>query len=187
MKHVQYCLKTVYGDAWANELAEELRKSIFNLFELYKRELTPMADQTQPRTASTTQMSNRSTDLRFLGKSSCNILYVASEDDDDEDGSSKLIRYFAEKQYKASEHEHFDIFICWKKYNISFPILSEMAKDILAILISHWLRSSSSSVDLMEEEGEPISFLRKQYYETVEALHKDGKVTWPLDNADTYA
>ncbi|KAG6401032.1 hypothetical protein SASPL_137877 [Salvia splendens] len=84
MKHVQYCLKTLYGDAQANELVEELR----------------------------------------------------NEDDDDKDGSSELTRYFTEKQYKASEHEHFDILMWWKTYSISFPILLEMTKDILAIPIS---------------------------------------------------
>ncbi|KAG6436805.1 hypothetical protein SASPL_101707 [Salvia splendens] len=217
MKHVQHCLKTLYGDARANELAEELRKSVFDLFELYKREFTPVAANTQPQTASASQMSNRSTNLRLLGRSSCNILCVASEDDDDEDGSSELTRYFAERQYKANEDD-FDILMWWKTYGISYPILSEMAKDILAIPISSvasesafsmggrmlsifinslapemvealmcsedWLRSSSSSTDLMEEEGEPIPFLKKQYYETVEALHKDGKVTWPLDGAE---
>ncbi|KAG6433441.1 hypothetical protein SASPL_105055 [Salvia splendens] len=186
MKHVEFCLKKLYGDARANELVEELRKP---------------------------------TDRHFLGKSYCNILCVASEGDDDKDDSSELTRYFAEKQYKASEHEHFNILIWWKTYGISFPILSEMAKDILAIPISSIisesafsmgggrvlstfrnslapemvealicsedrLRSSSSSADLMEEEGEPIPFLRKQYYEMVEALHKDGKVMWPLDGTD---
>ncbi|KAG6395288.1 hypothetical protein SASPL_145930 [Salvia splendens] len=133
----------------------------------------------------------------------------------------ELTQYFAEKQYKmnASDLGHFDILMWWKKNSVRFPILSEMAKDILAIPISSvasesafsmggrvlstfrnslapemvealicsedWLRSSSSSIDLMEEEGEPIPFLRKQYYDTMEALHKDGKVTWPLDDADT--
>ncbi|XP_042016843.1 zinc finger BED domain-containing protein RICESLEEPER 2-like [Salvia splendens] len=42
MKHVEFCLKKLYGDARANELAEELRKSIFDLFELYKKEFTPV-------------------------------------------------------------------------------------------------------------------------------------------------
>ncbi|KAG6406250.1 hypothetical protein SASPL_133849 [Salvia splendens] len=119
------------------------------------------------------------------GTTSCNILCVASEDDDDEDGSSELTRYFAERQYKANEDD-FDILMWWKTYGISYPILSEMAKDILAIPISSVASesafsmgglSSSSSADLMEEEGEPIPFLKKLYYETVEALHKDGKVT----------
>ncbi|KAG6401263.1 hypothetical protein SASPL_138114 [Salvia splendens] len=194
MKHVQHCLKTLYGDARANELAEELRKSVFDLFELYKREFTPVAAKTQPQTASASQMSNRSTNLRLLGRSSCNILCVASEDDDDddEDGSSELTRYFAEKQFKANEDD-FGILMWWKTYGISYPILSEMAKDILAIpipsvasesAISMGGMSNSSSADLMEEEGEPIPFLKKQYYETVEALHKDGKVTWPLDGAE---
>ncbi|KAG6389441.1 hypothetical protein SASPL_150909 [Salvia splendens] len=143
---------------------------------------------------------NRSTNLRFLGRSFCNILCVASENDDDEDGSSELTRYFAERQYKANEDDDFDILIWWKTYGISYPILSEMAKDIIAIPISSvasesafsmggrvlsifrnslapemvgaficsedWLRSSSSSADLMEEEGEPIPFLKKQYYES---------------------
>ncbi|KAG6406251.1 hypothetical protein SASPL_133850 [Salvia splendens] len=194
MKHVQHCLKTLYGDARANELAEELRNSVFDLFELYKREFTPVAAKTQPQTASASQMSNRSTNLRLLGRSSCNILCVASEDDDDEDGSSELTRYFAERQYKANEDD-FDILMWCKTYSISYPILSEMAKDILAIPISSvasesafsmggcvlsifrnslapemvealicsedWLRSSSSSADLMEEEGEPIPFFKK--------------------------
>ena len=37
MKHGNYCLKMVYGDTPANEMAEELRKSIVDLFEYYKR------------------------------------------------------------------------------------------------------------------------------------------------------
>ncbi|KAG6427468.1 hypothetical protein SASPL_111713 [Salvia splendens] len=192
MKHVQHCLKTLYGDARANELAEELRKSVFDLFELYKREFTPVAAKTQPQTASASQMSNRSTNLQLLGRSSCNILCVASEDDDDEDGSLELTCYFAERQYKANEDD-FDILMWWKTYvgiqhggRVLSIFRNSLASEMVEALIcsEEWLRSSSSSADLMEEEGEPIPFLKKQYYETVEALHKDGKVTWPLDGAE---
>ena len=112
-------------------MAEELRKSVFDLFELYKKEFSPVVDQRQPRTASASQMSSRSTNLRFLGKSSCNILCVASEDDDDEDGSSELSRYFEERQYPANKDDDFDILMWWKTYGISYPILSEMAKLFL--------------------------------------------------------
>ncbi|KAG6433199.1 hypothetical protein SASPL_104807 [Salvia splendens] len=65
-------------------------------------------------------------------------------------------------------------------------VRNSLAPEMVEALIcsEDWLRSSSSSVDLMEEEGEPIPFLKKQYYETVEALYKDGKVMWPLDGAE---
>ncbi|KAG6437108.1 hypothetical protein SASPL_102018 [Salvia splendens] len=65
--------------------------------------------------------------------------------------------------------------------------INSLAPEMVEALIcsEDWLRSSSSSTDLMEEEGEPIPFLRKQFYDMMEALHKDGKVTWPLDDADT--
>ncbi|KAG6433340.1 hypothetical protein SASPL_104950 [Salvia splendens] len=179
MKHVEFCLKKMYGDARANELAKELRKSIFDLFELYKKEFTPVADQTRPRTASTSQISastsqisNRPTVRRFLGKSSCNILCVASEDDDKDD-SSELTRYFPEKQYKASEHEHFDILIWWKTYvgiqhggHVLLTFRYSLAPEMVEALIcsEDWLRSCSSSADLMEEGENTI--LRKQYYES---------------------
>ncbi|KAG6424930.1 hypothetical protein SASPL_115353 [Salvia splendens] len=111
--------------------------------------------------------ANEFADLR----NSCNILCVASEEDD-EDGSSELTPLL------LSRHS------AWGRVLSIFrnSLAPEMVKAL--ICSKDWLRSSSSSADLMEEEGEPIPFLRKQYFETVEALHKDGKVTWPLDDAE---
>ncbi|KAG6389491.1 hypothetical protein SASPL_150959 [Salvia splendens] len=137
---------------------------------------------------------NRSTNLRFLGRSSCNILCVASENDD-EDGSSELTRYFAERQYKANEDDDFDILMWWKTYvgiqhggRVLSIFRNSLAPEMVEALIcsEDWLRSSSSSADFMEEEGEPIPFLKNNTMKvTVGALHKDGKVMWPLDDAES--
>lgn len=90
MKHVQLCLKIVYGDNRANELMEELTKSmndLFDLFDLYQKEMAPILGQTPA-----TPMSD---------------IHVP---DDYGSNGSEITRYFAEERYemKASEVD-FDI------------------------------------------------------------------------------
>ena len=49
---------------------------------------------------------------------------------------------------------------------------NSLAPEMVEALIcsEDWLRSSSSYADLMEEEGEPISFMQKQYHESEYSL-----------------
>ena len=49
---------------------------------------------------------------------------------------------------------------------------NSLALEMVEALVcsEDWLRSSSSSADLMEEEGEPILFLQKQYHESEYSL-----------------
>ena len=91
-------------------------------------------------------MRNLFDGLYLLSIICINILCVASEDDDDEDGSSELSRYFEERQYPANKDHDFDILMWWKTYGISYPILSEMARDIIAIPISSVASESAFSM-----------------------------------------
>ncbi|XP_042025722.1 zinc finger BED domain-containing protein RICESLEEPER 2-like [Salvia splendens] len=136
MKHVQLCLKTVYGDNRANELMEELTKSINDLFELYQKDMTLILGQT-PTPA--TPMSD-----------------IHVPDDDDSNGS-EITRYFAEELYetRASEVNHFDILQWWSSYGSCFPVLSAMARDIMAIPVS-----SVASKVAFNTEGRVLSEFR---------------------------
>ncbi|KAL1538519.1 hypothetical protein AAHA92_27259 [Salvia divinorum] len=135
MKHVQLCLKTVYGDNRANELVEELTKSTNDLFDLYQKEMAPTLGQTSTP-APATPTSDILASLGFRRKGSCRLPVL--DDGDDGSNGSEITRYFAEERYKmrASEASHFDILQWWSSYGSCFPVLSAMARDIMAVPVS---------------------------------------------------
>ncbi|KAG6433040.1 hypothetical protein SASPL_104645 [Salvia splendens] len=131
MKHVEFCLKKLYGDARANELAEELRKSIFDLFELYKKEFTPVEEDDDKGEAQSSLVTSQRSNTRQVNMSILTFLY-------------------------GGRHAHGG--------RVLSTFRNSLAPEMVEAFIcsEDWLRSSS----------------------TVEALYKDGKLTWPLDGAE---
>ena len=125
MKHVEHCLKLVYGSTRANELLEELNKQIYDLYEAYKAEMAPILGQTQPRkTTQNAPVTNRSANLRFLGKGKKCSLGVINNNVADMSDQTELTRYLSDSLYVMTEDEvdNFDILEWWKKYTTAFPI-----------------------------------------------------------------
>ncbi|CAN1749919.1 Putative AC transposase [Linum perenne] len=137
MKHIEKCLKKVYGVDRAMDLVKEVKDTLYEMFDAYKKMLT----QTPTTTSNSTTRTNASDlnsyandQLQSLVRGSCSTLFVDSDDEDEESETSDLDLYFAEKQFKEPK---FDILGWWSSHHgMHFSILSQMARDILAIPIS---------------------------------------------------
>ncbi|XP_042021127.1 zinc finger BED domain-containing protein RICESLEEPER 2-like [Salvia splendens] len=145
------CALMSKDDNRANELVEELNKSINDLFDLYKKEMTPISDQTSPPLPTI--------------QGSCSHIEVS---DDDEEDDSEITRYFKDEQYKMKcrELNQFDILQWWSRNISCYPALSAMARDIMAIPVS-----SVPSEAAFNTEGRVLSEFRSSLIpQMIEAL-----------------
>ncbi|KAL6561410.1 hypothetical protein OROMI_017011 [Orobanche minor] len=156
LKHVEMCLDQVYGPVRGNMLVSCVRASMTDLFDEYKSQMTIASNmtttpqstsdtsQSQSQTLSTASQRQRPKSGRArssLSKISRNN--VAQEPED----LSELAIYLGEKQYvddivagiqgdDDDSVDSFDVLQWWMKHGARFPVLSEMARDILATPIS---------------------------------------------------
>ncbi|CAN1300178.1 Putative AC transposase [Linum perenne] len=158
MKHIEKCLKKVYGVDRAMDLVKEVKDTLYEMFDAYKKMLT----QTPTTTSNSTSRTNASDlnsyandQLQSVVRGSCSTLLVDSVDEDEESETSDLDLYFAEKQFKEPNRkdngnsvvDKFDILGWWSSHHgMRFPILSEMARDILTIPISTVASESAFSI-----------------------------------------
>ncbi|CAN1290915.1 Putative AC9 transposase [Linum perenne] len=84
---------------------------------------------------------------------------VAEFDDDNHSGDDRraeLAKYpFEEQEVSTDNKQRFDVLAYWKASALSFPILGEMARDVLAIQIS-----SVASESAFSTEGRVLSNFR---------------------------
>ncbi|CAN1749920.1 Putative AC transposase [Linum perenne] len=109
MKHIEKCLKKVYGVDRAMDLVKEVKDTLYEMFDAYKKMLT----QTPTTTSNSTTRTNAS-DLNSYANDQLQSL----------DNGNYVI-------------DKFDILGWWSSHHgMHFSILSQMARDILAIPIS---------------------------------------------------
>ncbi|CAN1229322.1 Putative AC transposase [Linum perenne] len=148
LKHVQKCLSKVYGSRRAIEIVGEVKDLFAELFESYKTMLLPpRAPRTSVSQSSATSSQNNrrpsvNTDIRRLStRGRCSAIHD-SDDEEDMVDSSELTLYFTEAQYREKDQEDnsvvdsFDILKWWATHGVRFPVLAEIARDMLAIPIS---------------------------------------------------
>ncbi|CAN1248930.1 Zinc finger BED domain-containing protein RICESLEEPER 2 [Linum perenne] len=148
LKHVQKCLSKVYGLRRAIEIVGEVKDLFAELFESYKTMLLPpRAPRTSVSQSSATSSQNNrrpsiNTDIRRLStRGRCTAIHD-SDDEEDMVDSSELTLYFTEAQYREKDQEDnsvvdsFDILKWWATHGVRFPVLAEIARDMLAIPIS---------------------------------------------------
>ncbi|CAL1388687.1 unnamed protein product [Linum trigynum] len=160
MEYPKYILRKLYGEARGDQLAEELKEELVELFEHYQRMLMP-ANQ---RTKSYVAMEIPKVDVRKQ-TGGFNDSYDESRDDV---YRTELETYLAEfREPNGTLPQEFDILRWWMIYAVRYPILSEMAKDILAVPIS----TASSSKSPFDTEGQVLdSFKSSLTPKIMEAL-----------------
>ncbi|CAN0925746.1 Putative AC9 transposase [Linum grandiflorum] len=134
MKHVEKCLKHIYRAPRASELVLGIRGILSELVEEYKNVAFP------PRPPGTNDNSENSSGdgkrqrtvdelKRRSGRGSLSSLRSDSDDDDDDHNEIQV-----------------DILKWWSTYGLAYPILSEIARDVLAIPISSVASESAFSM-----------------------------------------
>ncbi|CAN1315973.1 Putative AC9 transposase [Linum perenne] len=151
MKHVEKCLKHIYGPLRASQLTGVLRTLLSDMVDVYKGlEKWQKVTNDQKRRA---------------GRGSLSSLRSDSDDEDDHSEISELSLYLSEGTFKERRStvggdgsemdivDKFDVLKWWSSYGIAYPILSEMAKDMFGIPISTIASESAFSLggQIMDE------------------------------------
>ncbi|CAN1340483.1 Zinc finger BED domain-containing protein RICESLEEPER 2 [Linum perenne] len=118
MKHVEKCLKHIYGAQRASELVGELRSILTKMVDAYKARAYP------PRPPRSEGGASEGSSATGAGKRKA---------------TNELKR-------RSGRGSKFDVLKWWSSYGIAYPILSEIAKDVLAIPISTVASESAFSL-----------------------------------------
>ncbi|CAN1347525.1 Zinc finger BED domain-containing protein RICESLEEPER 2 [Linum perenne] len=119
MEIIPYSFKLIYDPTQCAELVEMVRSELHALFDLYKAEYEKRVNSSQSGSvASSTQTTG-----------------------------AELVKYLAEAREVSStdKKQRFDVLAYWKASALRFPILSEMARDVLAVPISSVASESAFS------------------------------------------
>ncbi|CAN1348970.1 Zinc finger BED domain-containing protein RICESLEEPER 2 [Linum perenne] len=119
MEIIPYSFKLIYDLTQCAELVDMVRSELHALFDLYKAEYEKRVNSSQSGSvASSTQTTG-----------------------------AELVKYLAEAREVSSsdKKQWFDVLAFWKASALRFPILSEMARDVLAVPISYVASESAFS------------------------------------------
>ncbi|CAN1340484.1 Zinc finger BED domain-containing protein RICESLEEPER 2 [Linum perenne] len=165
MKHVEKCLKHIYGAQRASELVGELRSILTKMVDAYKARAypprPPRSEGGASEGSSATGAGKRKATnelKRRSGRGSLSSLRSESDEEENHSDISELSIYLAEGTFKERRSaiggdgnemdivDKFDVLKWWSSYGIAYPILSEIAKDVLAIPISTVASESAFSL-----------------------------------------
>ncbi|CAN1240803.1 Zinc finger BED domain-containing protein RICESLEEPER 2 [Linum perenne] len=157
MEIIPYSFKLIYDPTQCAELVEMVRSKLHALFDLYKAEYDKRVNSSQSGSvASITQSQTTGDNGRYGGdeddfeedqeiEDDC----FAEFDDDNHTGDgprAELAKYLSEvREVSTNKKQRFDVLAYWKASVLRFPILSEMARDVLAIPISSVASESAFS------------------------------------------
>ncbi|CAI0470200.1 unnamed protein product [Linum tenue] len=108
MHYPVYALRKLYGETRGDELIEELNGELTALFKLYESRRNNVAATSREGTQSEEAAAK----------------------------ASELERYLVELREGDGKNPKYDILLWWKNNAARYPILSEMAKDLLVVPIS---------------------------------------------------
>ncbi|CAN1340611.1 Zinc finger BED domain-containing protein RICESLEEPER 2 [Linum perenne] len=118
MEIIPYSFKLIYDPTQCAELVEMVRSELHALFDLYKAEYDKYVNSSQSGSVASTTQSL----------------------------TTDLAKYLSEvREVSTDKKQRFDVLAYWKASALRFPILSEMARDVLAILISSVASESAFS------------------------------------------
>ncbi|CAN1302148.1 Zinc finger BED domain-containing protein RICESLEEPER 2 [Linum perenne] len=157
MEIIPYSFKLIYDLTQCAELVEMVRSELHALFDLYKAEYDKRVNSSQSGSvALTTQSQTTSGNGGYGGdeddfeedqeiEDDC----FAEFDDDNHTGDdprAELAKYLsAVREVSTDKKQRFDVLAYWKASALRFPILTEMARDVLAIPISSIASESAFS------------------------------------------
>ena len=128
---VEFYLRKLYRNSYQAEL-DKFNGVLRNMFHCYV--------SSAPSSKSTTVVSSTSAIDQFMDSADDELdsfLYESDVGGNDE-GISELERYLAEPQFKVSKanNNSFDILAWWKNQKDEYPVLSMIARDVLAMQVS---------------------------------------------------
>ncbi|KAG6436711.1 hypothetical protein SASPL_101613 [Salvia splendens] len=142
MKHVETCLKLLFGNARGLEMVKEVRDSMRELFVFYSARY---ASRPPSRSSVDANIENSSCEC----EEDTYIMFAMYMSDDDEDSSNQtgLDLYLTDRRHKVPREEmaSFDLLNWWSE-QAHYHVLSEMARDIPTIPILNIASESAFSM-----------------------------------------
>ncbi|XP_070042931.1 zinc finger BED domain-containing protein RICESLEEPER 2-like [Nicotiana tomentosiformis] len=136
-EYVSLALEELSGEEKGKKINVEVYAYMNSLFEEYlKKYSTGSCPQSPSSSTSSNNTSNTSSGSILTASLIRTKLHLKKQKEDNGSGGAKseLDKYINEEQEPFSEE--FDILSWWKTHAPRFPILSELARDVLAIPIS---------------------------------------------------
>lgn len=124
---------------FAKELVKSIREYLDKLYFWYKKAHDQTVNNAQPLASGRETITHVETNTavaarRPSGMARANAFDQHLEEQNSIDLRNELDGYIKSKCVKRTDN--FDILVCWKNNSSQYPILSTMAKDILAIPVS---------------------------------------------------
>ncbi|XP_070005868.1 zinc finger BED domain-containing protein RICESLEEPER 2-like [Nicotiana sylvestris] len=136
-EYVEGALEELFREEKGKKINDEVYAYMNSLFREYlKKYSTESCPQSPSSSTSSNNTSNTSNGSVISASKISTKLSLKKQKEDNGSGGSKseLDKYISEEQEPFSEE--FDILSWWKTHAPRFPILSELARDMLAIPIS---------------------------------------------------
>nr|XP_009782796.1 PREDICTED: zinc finger BED domain-containing protein RICESLEEPER 2-like [Nicotiana sylvestris] len=132
-EYVEGALEEIFGEEKGKKINAEVYAYMNSLFGEY---LKKYSTGSCPQSPSSSTSSNTSSGSVITASLIRMKLHLKKQKEDNGSGGAKseLDKYISEEQEPFSEE--FDILSWWKTHAPRFPILSELARDVLAIPIS---------------------------------------------------
>ena len=132
LRYVTFCVEMIYGRGSdkTKEILEKVKKTLEDLFEHYRKkaEKTKMSNTHGSSTSSSGMPST-------FGDTKIDLEREFDKyDDEEEDCKSEVDIYLADGKEKRDER--FDLLGWWKENSVKFPVLSQLARHVLAMPIS---------------------------------------------------
>ncbi|CAN1320030.1 Zinc finger BED domain-containing protein RICESLEEPER 1 [Linum perenne] len=148
MEIIPYSFKLIYDLTQCAELVEMVRSELHALFDLYKADQSgSVASSTQ--TTGVNGGDGGDEDDFEEDQESEDDCFAAFDDDNHtgDDPRAELVKYLVESREvdSSDKKQRFDVLAYWKASALRFPILSEMARDVLAVPISSVASESAFS------------------------------------------
>ncbi|KAG6423642.1 hypothetical protein SASPL_114044 [Salvia splendens] len=140
MKHVETCFKLLYGNARGLEMVKEVTDSMRELFVFYSARYAPRPPSRSSVDATIEDTSDEEDSYNMFGMD-------ISDDDGDSSNQTELDIYLTDRRHKVPKEEmtSFDLLKWWSEHS-HYHVLSEMARDILAIPVSSVASESAFSM-----------------------------------------
>lgn len=138
LKFVICCLKKLYSEEDTNAIVESVKKCLSDLTSHYSAELK-LKNPEGMNNQSGSSNQEKVTMLDSDDDDSLNMFESDFDKECDEDDAletkNELERYFMERN-EDRKNKEFDILVWWKVNSSKYPVLAEMARDVLAIQVS---------------------------------------------------
>jgi hypothetical protein len=131
LKYLTFCLEILYGSEKGNQLSERTQSALDELFGFYAQTISAPSSSSRASNQALIHINVDEDDEENPWDMLASQFEQHMEEIEDESNDSELSRYLADKREMRSKE--FDILSYWKVNSNKYPILSLMAKDVLAV------------------------------------------------------